>query len=181
MKFKWFISEKFLLEDEIFEISELAHHAVNMGTDRSSIDANKTSKVKVLSWSTLSKYKSKIENAIYHINHENFGFNLYKITDFDSVNYNRYESVDHGEYEWHRDAVQHDTYDIKLTVVINVSKKPFEGGKFELFSYNTVSIDPLSYAGSLLIFPSMFEHRVLPVTSGVRETISIWVKGPHFT
>ena len=34
--------------------------------------------------------------------------------------------------------------------------------------------------GSILIFPSFVEHRVTPVTKGVRKSLVGWYEGPKF-
>ena len=34
--------------------------------------------------------------------------------------------------------------------------------------------------GALIVFPSFVLHRVVPVTSGIRKSLVVWVAGPEF-
>jgi PKHD-type hydroxylase len=38
----------------------------------------------------------------------------------------------------------------------------------------------LSKQGSIVVFPSFIEHKVTPVTKGVRYTAVTWANGPSF-
>ena len=69
----------------------------------------------------------------------------------------------------------------KISVVILLSDD-FEGGKFEFTSYakgNSQIIDlNLTKKGTIVFFPSFLEHRVTPVTEGVRHSAVGWFTGP---
>ena len=59
----------------------------------------------------------------------------------------------------------------------------FEGGDFEFASYakEKCNITPLKPTrGSLVVFPSCMEHRVAPITKGIRYSLVIWFLGPPF-
>jgi PKHD-type hydroxylase len=96
------------------------------------------------------------------------------------INYNTYHQDNNGEYGWHKDVELDKIYDIKLTVIANVSTASYTGGEFDLFMNGPVHVQQLDEPGSVLIFPSYFAHRVRPVISGTRKTISMWIKGPNF-
>ena len=68
----------------------------------------------------------------------------------------------------------------KLSMSLILNDK-FEGGEFEFASYSRekCTITPIELkAGSLLFFPSGVEHRVAPVTKGVRYSLVNWFVGP---
>ncbi len=71
-------------------------------------------------------------------------------------------------------------YDRKLSVVIQLSpRESYEGGTFE---FSTAAHPGAAFEprGSVLIFPSFLQHRVLPVTSGIRHSLVTWVEGPQW-
>jgi PKHD-type hydroxylase len=102
------------------------------------------------------------------------------MTDYDSINHNVYVDSDDGQYGWHKDAALGEMYDLKLTVIANISTTPYKGGNFEIFVNSPCHIAELDTPGSALIFPSFLNHRVKPVTQGTRETLSFWIPGPNF-
>ena len=67
---------------------------------------------------------------------------------------------------------------ISMSIILNDN---FEGGAFEFASYNKeeCSITPIeAKAGDLIFFCSGMEHRVAPVTKGVRYSLVNWFVGP---
>ena len=67
---------------------------------------------------------------------------------------------------------------ISMSIILNDN---FEGGAFEFASYNKekCSITPIeAKAGDIIFFPSGMEHRVAPVTKGVRYSLVNWFVGP---
>jgi PKHD-type hydroxylase len=54
----------------------------------------------------------------------------------------------------------------------------FTGGEFQIRLYSEYTA-PL-VKGSVIAFPSFLEHRVVPVTSGVRKSATMWLRGPRF-
>ena len=59
----------------------------------------------------------------------------------------------------------------------------FDGGAFEFVSYSNEDSTVTSIeaeAGSIIIFPSSMEHRVAPVTKGIRYSLVTWFVGPPF-
>ena len=98
-----------------------------------------------------------------------------------------------GHYKWHRDGNQDSwsAYDrpgdshldgnvrkISMSLILN---DDFEGGALEFASYydgecNVISID--AKAGDMIFFTSAMEHRVAPITKGVRYSLVSWFVGP---
>jgi PKHD-type hydroxylase len=180
MKCDWYYLNNFYSPEYCKQISDMFKNSTSNSFDRPADNVIKTAKVSGLDWATCKTALWALEDAAVHINQRNFGFNLYPLTAHDFINHNTYQSVDNGQYDWHKDASMNEIYDLKLTVIANISTEPYEGGKFELFLNKPVHIKELDIPGTVLIFPSFTMHRVTPVTRGVRETVSIWLHGPNF-
>jgi PKHD-type hydroxylase len=73
--------------------------------------------------------------------------------------------------------MKNDIYDLKYTVLLNVSEKKYTGGEFNIMLGDIFKFDTLNNPGSLIIFPSFLLHKVNPVTSGERKTLVVWKKG----
>ena len=74
-------------------------------------------------------------------------------------------------------------WDIKLTLLVNVSLKKYEGGDFEFGITDKDGKDLIKgnrSKGSLLIFPAFLSHRVTPITKGKRYSIITWMEGDAF-
>ena len=86
-----------------------------------------------------------------------------------------------GHYDWHIDAQLPDTegFQRKLScsILLNDASE-YEGGDLEI---RGVKIAPPKTRGTVIVFPSILEHRVLPVTEGVRYSAVCWTMGPAFT
>ena len=111
-------------------------------------------------------------------NKEIFGYEIYP-TAPKSINCNVYSTG--NEYPYHRDAsLPGMKNDIKLTVIMNISTEPYTGGELEMFVGENKIVEELNQRGTVLVFPSIFYHRVLPVTTGNRISMSAWWYGPNF-
>ena len=69
---------------------------------------------------------------------------------------------------------------LSMSVMLNNN---FDGGAFEFASYakEKCSITPIeAEAGSVIVFPSSTEHRVAPITKGIRYSVVCWFVGPPF-
>ena len=118
----------------------------------------------------------------------------YIIKGAESMQITRYKK---GEfYSWHRDGFGDNlsAYNSpgnaylhghvrKITMAVLLSDK-FEGGAFEFASYDKekCTIHPIEVTqGSAIVFPSYMDHRVTPVTKGIRYSLITWFVGPPFT
>ena len=54
----------------------------------------------------------------------------------------------------------------------------FEGGDFEIRGKDDRV--PKLEEGSIIVFPSFLEHRVTPVTEGIRYSLVSWFVGPPY-
>jgi PKHD-type hydroxylase len=73
----------------------------------------------------------------------------------------------------------------KLSVAIQLSDpNDYEGGDFVIQSaQNNGEFDLISdfrKRGSVIVFPSVMTHGIMPVTRGVRHSVVCWVVGPKF-
>jgi PKHD-type hydroxylase len=127
------------------------------------------------------KIKNLISNCVnqfFNSNNENFGYDLFSLMDSNFLIYNLYDSTKKGHYDWHKDASEKFNIDTKLTALINLSEKKFDGGDFILNDGNEEIIDKFKNPGSMLMFKSFTLHKVTPVTSGVRKTLTLFLNGP---
>lgn len=165
--------------DECTEIRQLMESNINVTLrDMPSKDATKTATVGMVEYGNVKSKLEKFINLSLDANKHLFGFDLFHITDMERINYNVYETG--SEYTWHIDAARGESRDFKLTALLNVSEAPFEGGVLELFNTGPWTVEQFSAPGSFFIFPSWIPHRVTPVTSGTRTSITLFLQGPTF-
>ena len=118
----------------------------------------------------------------------------YDITGAESLQITRYKKG--GFYCFHRDGKgDHlSAYDmpdkefmhgrvrkLSMTVLLNDN---YEGGEFQFATYSEekceISVPEFNKIGSIVVFPSSVEHRVAPVTKGIRYSLAVWFVGPPF-
>jgi len=139
----------------------------------------KLAQVKQIRWKKIKHLLHDFEQSIYLTNQENFGFDIYPINDVDFCNLNIYSHENLSHYNWHIDGSINDVYDIKLTILINLSIKEYSGGDFKIFNYgNEHEIKSLNFPGNVVIFKSFLNHKVTPVLKGERRTLALFLKGP---
>lgn len=180
MKHTYYYYKDFFTFEECKNISYLLKTSPAEGIDRPAENVTKTADVRSVSWPIAREFLGGLEDIAHYTNQQFFGLDVYKHARQDFVNYNVYEQSKKGSYDWHQDCVLNEIYDLKLTVIANISCQNFKGGEFELFLNGAIHIKELDMPGSVLIFPSYIVHRVNPVTNGKRETVSLWIHGPNF-
>ena len=118
----------------------------------------------------------------------------YIIKGAESMQITRYEKG--GFYSFHRDGmgdhlsaysdpgkqfIDGHVRKLSMTVMLNDN---FEGGEFQFAGYSKekceISTPEFNKVGSIVIFPSYIEHRVTPVTKGIRYSLVTWFLGPPF-
>jgi PKHD-type hydroxylase len=110
-----------------------------------------------------------------------------QLTNFDidyaeSMQITRYQKNEF--YDYHIDGTGISYYDepsseifhnrtrkLSMSLLLN---DDFEGGELELKESEPIE----NKKGKMIFFPSFFEHRVLPVTKGVRYSLVCWFLGP---
>ena len=112
-------------------------------------------------------------------NRDHFGFAL---TDFgESAQIARYDAARAAHFDWHGDiGAGHWAAQRKLTVVVQLSvADSHQGGALETWAGHSPQAAPRDQ-GTAVIFPSFALHRVQPVTSGTRWSLTLWAHGPAF-
>jgi PKHD-type hydroxylase len=70
---------------------------------------------------------------------------------------------------------------LSMTVLLNEN---YEGGEFQFATYNKekceITTPEFNKIGSIVVFASDVEHRVAPVTTGIRYSLVTWFSGPPF-
>lgn len=101
------------------------------------------------------------------------------ITGVESTQIGRYEAE--GFYDWHIDSYVPNAQGIqrKLSAILFLSNPDeYEGGELNIKAEGIKTLKPPK--GSIIVFPSVLEHMVSPVTEGVRYTAVSWATGPAF-
>ena len=118
----------------------------------------------------------------------------YQIKAAESMQITRYRKC--GFYNFHRDgkgdhlSAYHNPENAflhghvrKLSMTTLLSSN-YSGGEFQFASYGKekceISTPEFSKVGSIVVFPSFMEHRVAPVTKGIRYSLVTWFVGPPF-
>ena len=182
MKYIWFCHEDLYNQDECDHLKNLLSVNDNTGiTDISPSDSIKTAVVKH-SWyhNELKLSLDKMIQTVININKNYFGFDLYPLTSYDSVNLNIYSEDNNGQYSWHVDGVIDQPYDVKLTAILNLTDEIITGGDFQFYPSAPETIESFKKQGSLIVFPSFIQHRVTPVLKGTRKTLALWMSGPSW-
>ena len=70
---------------------------------------------------------------------------------------------------------------LSMTVLLNSN---YEGGEFQFATYGKekceIDTPEFNKTGMIIVFPSDMEHRVAPVTKGIRYSLVTWFLGPPF-
>tara|TARA_R110000868_G_scaffold2913_4_gene19865 strand:- start:4 stop:549 length:546 start_codon:yes stop_codon:yes gene_type:complete len=103
----------------------------------------------------------------------------YLISENEQIQFARY--TEKQLYKWHTDffLLGLKPTDRKITVVCLLNDPTeFEGGEFKVRLHEEY-IAPLQ-KGSVIAFPSMLEHCVTPIITGVRYSATMWLSGEKF-
>lgn len=179
--------------DKQLELSKLAND--NLDTSRRS---SKNAWIPTNHW---------VGGFIWHYvskaNRENFLYNLTNI-DGETMQYTRYEVGDF--YNWHNDAgigicykpsatdnlMKQEMVDDfvtvscerirKLSFILQLSDPDdYEGGNVQFLDDNRKTFFAPRKRGTIILFDSRMQHRVLKVTKGVRKSIVGWTVGPRWS
>ena len=115
-------------------------------------------------------------------NDEFFHYDIIDISNFHYLHINEYDE-ENNSYDWHVDC---NTYgseeDLKLTCLLNISTEPYDEGRLYLSGLDEegqeLIFKDFNMPGYAIIFTANRMHKVEPITSGKRKTLSYWVRGP---
>ena len=149
---------------------------VGINKPRGETDTKK--RVTTISWipfQEMGHMYQDLNKFIQKANQNHFGFGDIQITE----NAQFTEYPEGGFYDWHIDCdvnMEHEPPVISMTLLLN-DPAEFEGGDLELMA-------PGRYAelkqGHAICFASFLNHRVNPVTKGMRQSLVVWFGGKPF-
>ena len=118
-----------------------------------------------------------LNNFIQKANLNHFGFDDIRITE--PAQFTEYPQG--GFYDWHMDCDTNMLHEppvrkISMTLLLN-DPSEFEGGHLELGAKNNFA---KLKQGHAICFASFINHRVQPVTRGVRQSLVVWFGGKPF-
>lgn len=121
---------------------------------------------------------ARLEEAVLHLNAECFSFDLYGISE--ALQYTVYDGAEGGHYDWHVDLGGNDVEPRKISMSLQLSDPAaYKGCDLVLEAGNGTCFAERA-RGTLIAFPSYVLHRVMPIESGVRKSLVVWVAGPVF-
>ena len=151
---------------------------VGMNRPGGGLDTKK--RVTTISWIPFKEMEpmyNQVNQFIQQANLNHFGFGDIQITE--NAQFTEYPVG--GFYDWHMDCDVNMTHEppvrkISMTLLLSPENQ-FEGGDLELMA-------PGKFAklkqGHAVIFASFLNHRVAPVTRGVRQSLVMWFGGKPF-
>ena len=148
--------------------------------DRPAPGVKKTATVKIFPMVKVPLLE-RLYNCALDANFTNFGYNLYPFGSAKLANYNIYNAKQKATYGWHPDGEFENPYtDTKLTLLLNVSEQAYKGGDLWLKLSTASKVPHLNEPGSVVVFTAWHPHKVTPVITGERKTVSLWLPGPKF-
>ena len=119
----------------------------------------------------------KIMSQVTEANNAIWNFELKSI--IDNIQYTEYEG-NGGHYDWHLDIGPGSISHRKISIVIQLSDPDdYVGGDLQIMTGSEYTTIPRG-KGNVVIFPSFLLHRVVPLTSGNRKSLVLWVGGDHY-
>jgi len=179
MDFSYALTKNIISKDNINLLCKHIeeNYVMEESEEMKSRTATKKANVKIIGYKDVEKYIADSVLEALSINRYSCGYDLYNLEKDHSVNYTTYDSNNQGEYGWHSDSSRNAFFDIKLTLIINISQEDYQGGEFKLFDGGEVEINNFR-PGDLLLIKSHINHKVNPVISGKRKTLVMFLIGP---
>ena len=139
------------------------------------------SSVRLINYETVEPLISRLVKESFQTANLDFGLTTFGPHPGEHLLYNTYQSKDKDYYNWHIDNSNSPTYDVKLTLLVNLSTEPYEGGEFQTYLTSGEESHPgFDKPGSAIMFKSPILHRVKPIISGTRKSLVMFINGPKF-
>jgi len=143
---------------------------------------NTKTRLSHISWIPFENVETKpmysiLEDLMHKTNRRHFGFENMQITE--QAQYTEYPEG--GFYDWHMDCdlimkKEPPVRKISMTLILSPDGD-YEGGGLELSKQGQV-LNPKQ--GHAIFFASFINHRVVPVTKGLRKSLVMWFGGEPF-
>jgi len=119
----------------------------------------------------------RIMSQVVEANNTIWNFDLKAI--IDNIQYTEYDG-NGGHYDWHLDIGPGSISHRKISIVIQLSDSDdYVGGDLEIMIGSDHTKIPRG-KGNVVIFPSFLLHRVVPLISGNRKSLVLWVGGGQY-
>ena len=175
----------FFSTEKIAEINEKINNLPFLEENKDAPARNKKGEtkkncyVKVIRWDEISSIFDVAKQEAFRVTRKEFKYDVWDFNYLTTVNFNTYSPG--GQYDWHGDVSGENLkFDFKMTFIINLSDEKFEGGEFSLNGGDPQVIEDLNKPGSMILFPSYTLHKVNPIITGCRKTLTIFIEGPPF-
>ena len=150
------------------------------GTTYIEVGGNNLARESTVGWLPFDKMQpmyDDINNFIQQTNRNHFGFGDIQIRETAQIT----EYIKGGFYEWHTDTTvdmgsEPPVRKLSMTLLLN-DPSEFEGGELQIAGVNNPKIMKQGHA---TIFASFLQHRITPVTRGVRRSLVMWFGGEPF-
>ena len=151
---------------------------VGMGRPEGGLDTKKrTTTISWIPFKEMPEMYNDLNTFIQKTNLNHFGFDDVRITE--QAQFTEYPEG--GFYDWHMDSdvvMLHEPPVRKISMTLLLSPEDqFEGGDLELM---TPGKKAKLKQGHAICFASFLNHRVAPVTRGVRQSLVMWFGGTPF-
>ena len=170
--------------DQCKQIIECGHRqppqTAQVGMNKPGGGTDTKKRVTTISWipfqEMVNMYRD-LDKFIQAANENHFGFGDVRVTE--NAQFTEYPVG--GFYDWHMDCdinMQHEppVRKISMTLLLN-DPSEFEGGHLELGAPGKFG---KLKQGHAIAFASFINHRVQPVTRGVRQSLVVWFGGKPF-
>jgi len=132
----------------------------------------RVSTIRWLPFNIMQPVYDEINIFIQRTNRNHFGFNDIQITE--QAQFAEYQKG--GFYGWHTDislnTLEPPVRKLSMTLLLN-DPNEFKGGNLEIASNNLLPMKQ----GHATIFASFLQHRITPITRGVRKSLVMWFGG----
>lgn len=180
MRFLWQMWSEALSNEVVENIISIGEkQPTENATVFSSSSVNTDIRSSTVRWLYDNNIRDILWEYVKQANINAFGVN---VENFAEMQFTEYHATENGHYNWHHDVhwSSNNNSDRKISITVQLTdEEEYEGGTFE---FNECENPPKESKkkGTILVFPSYLQHRVLPVTKGTRKSLVAWFHGPRW-